>query len=134
VPRSAVDAWRAEGLIEYLGPADDVRPAIAAADCVILPSYREGLPRTLLEAAAMAKPLITTDVPGCRQVVDEGMNGFLAQVRDARSLADAMLRMIRLTPAQRAAMGAAGRAKMERQYDEKLVIARYLQAIEEALA
>jgi glycosyltransferase involved in cell wall biosynthesis len=134
VPRSAVETWRAEGLIEYLGPADDVRPAIAAADCVVLPSYREGLPRTLLEAAAMARPLITTNVPGCRQVVEEGMNGFLAEVRDARSLADAMLRMIGLTPAQRAAMGGAGRAKMEREYDEKLVIARYLQAIEEALA
>lgn len=133
VPRAAVEAWAAEGLIDYLGPSDDVRPAIAAADAVVLPSYREGLPRTLLEAAAMAKPLVATDVPGCRQVVDEGMNGFLAKVQDARSLANAMLRMIRLSPAERASMGSAGRTKMERQYDEKLVIARYLQAIEDAL-
>jgi glycosyltransferase involved in cell wall biosynthesis len=133
VPRSDVEAWSAEGLVEYLGPSDDVRPAIAAADCVVLPSYREGLPRTLLEAAAMGRPLIATDVPGCRQVVDEGMNGFLAEVRDARSLADAMLRMVRLGDAERAAMGAAGRAKMERDFDEKLVVARYLQAVEDAV-
>jgi len=134
VRRADVDGWVAEGLVDYLGPSDDVRPAIAAADCVVLPSYREGLPRTLLEGAAMAKPLIATDVPGCRQVVDQGMNGFLCDVRDARSLADAMLRMIRLSPAERAALGAAGRAKMERDYDEKLVVARYLEAIAEALA
>jgi glycosyltransferase involved in cell wall biosynthesis len=87
----------------------------------------------LLEAAAMGRPLIATDVPGCRQVVDEGMNGFLAEVRDARSLADAMLRMVRLGDAERAAMGAAGRAKMERDFDEKLVVARYLQAVEDAV-
>jgi glycosyltransferase involved in cell wall biosynthesis len=117
-----------------LAPSDDVRPAIAASDCVVLPSYREGLPRTLLEAAAMGRPLITADVPGCRQVVDEGMNGFLANVRDARSLADAMLRMIRLRPAERSAMGATGRAKMEREFDEKLVVARYLEAIASAIA
>jgi glycosyltransferase involved in cell wall biosynthesis len=134
VPRTEVESWAAEGLIDYLGPSDDVRPAIAGADCVVLPSYREGLPRTLLEAAAMARPLITTDVPGCRQVVDEGMNGFLCDVRSARSLADAMLRMIGLSPDERAAMGAAGREKMEREYDEKLVVARYLDAIADAAA
>jgi glycosyltransferase involved in cell wall biosynthesis len=134
VSRAEVQGWQAEGLVEYLGASDDVRPAIAAADCVVLPSYREGLPRTLLEGAALARPLIATDVPGCRQVVDEGMNGFLCEVRNPRSLADAMLRMIRLSSAERAAMGAAGRAKMERDYDEKLVIGRYLDAIAEALA
>lgn len=133
VARADVEAWVAEGLIDYLGPADDVRPFIAAADCILLPSYREGLPRTLLEAAAMAKPIIATDVPGCRQVVDEGMNGFLCAVRDPASLADAMLRMARLSPAERQAMGAAGRAKMEAEYDERLVIARYVEAIEAAL-
>jgi glycosyltransferase involved in cell wall biosynthesis len=134
IARSEVEAWSAEGLIDYLGPSNDVRPAIAGADCVVLPSYREGLPRSLLEAAAMARPLIATDVPGCRQVVDDGGNGFLAEVRNARSLADAMLRMIRLTPAKRAAMGAAGRDKVERVYDEKVVVARYLEAICDALA
>ncbi|HEY0028246.1 MAG TPA: glycosyltransferase family 4 protein [Allosphingosinicella sp.] len=133
VGRADVDAWVAEGAVDYVGSSDDVRPAIAAADCVVLPSYREGLPRTLLEAAAMAKPLITTDVPGCREVVDEGVNGFLCEVRDPASLAAAMLRMIRLSEPERAALGAAGRDRMEREFDEKLVVARYLAAIREAL-
>ena len=79
-----------KALVEYLGTADDVRPHIAAATAVVLPSYREGLPRSLLEAAAMARPLIAADVPGCRDVVDDGVNGFLCKVRDPVSLADAM--------------------------------------------
>jgi glycosyltransferase involved in cell wall biosynthesis len=133
VSRSEVDLWVAEGLIDYLGAADDVRPHIETADCVVLPSYREGLPRTLLEAAAMAKPLIATDVPGCRQVVDDGRNGFLCAVRDAQSLAGAMLRMARLAPAELGAMGAAGRLKMETEFDERIVIGHYLEAIGDAI-
>jgi glycosyltransferase involved in cell wall biosynthesis len=128
-----VAAWAGEGLVEYLGETDDVRPFIAAANCVVLPSYREGLPRSLLEAAAMARPLIATDVPGCRQVVEHGANGFLCAPRDAPSLAKAMLEMLRLPPARVQAMGAAGRAKAELVYDEKLVSSRYLEAIGEAL-
>jgi glycosyltransferase involved in cell wall biosynthesis len=134
VPRSSVEAWVAEGLIDYLGESDDVRPHVAAASCIVLPSYREGLPRTLLEGAAMARPLIATDVPGCRQVVDHGVNGLLCEVRDARSLADAMLAMLRMVPAERRAMGAAGRRKVEAEYDEKIAIARYLEAIKDALS
>ncbi|HMJ92956.1 MAG TPA: glycosyltransferase family 4 protein [Allosphingosinicella sp.] len=133
VPRSEVEAWVAEGLIDYLGESDDVRPHVGAAGCIVLPSYREGLPRTLLEGAAMAKPLIATDVPGCRQVVNNGVNGLLCEVRDARSLADAMLVMLRMTPAEREAMGAAGRRKVEAEYDERIAIARYLEAIRDAL-
>lgn len=134
VPRPSVEEWEREGLLTYLGASDDVRPFIAAADCVVLPSYREGLPRTLLEGAAMARPLIATDVPGCRQVVEHGENGFLCEVRNARSLAGAMLRMLSLPQEERAALGAAGRAKIESEYDERLVLSRYLDAIGEALA
>jgi glycosyltransferase involved in cell wall biosynthesis len=134
IARADVDAWVRQGIMEYLGATDDVRPAIQNAGCVVLPSYREGLPRTLLEAAAMAKPLIATDVPGCRQVVEEGVNGFLCQARSGRSLAEAMLRMIRLTPAEQGSMGKAARAKVEREFDEEVVIRRYLAAINEALA
>jgi glycosyltransferase involved in cell wall biosynthesis len=133
VPRSDVEAWVAEGLIDYLGHADDVRPAIAAADAVVLPSYREGLPRVLLEGGAMGKPLIATDVPGCRHVVQDAVNGFLCTPRDARSLADAMLKLIRLSPAQRDAMGGAARAKVEREFGEEIMVERYLAAIDEAL-
>lgn len=133
IPKPDVDSWVREGLVEYLGTTDDVRPFVAAADCVVLPSYREGTPRTLLEAAAMARPLIATDVPGCREVVEDGVNGFLCQARDARSLGGAMSRMLALAPEQRAAMGAAGRARMERDFDERIVIDRYLHAISEAI-
>ena len=129
IGRDEVAAWQAEGVIEYLGETDDVRSALAAADCVVLPSYREGLPRTLLEAAAMARPLIATDVPGCRQVVEHGVNGLLCAVGDAGSLADAMLEMLRVGPVKRSQMGTAGRARVERDYDEIRVVEAYLEAV-----
>jgi len=110
--------------------ADDVRPHLAAADCVVLPSYREGTPRTLLEAAAMAKPIIATDVPGCREVVEHGRNGLLCKVRDADDLARRMIEMIDMCPAERRSMGAAGRAKMEAEFDERFVVAAYLDALQ----
>jgi glycosyltransferase involved in cell wall biosynthesis len=134
VSRAEVAGWVAEGLIDYLGEADDVRPFIAAADCIVLPSYREGLPRTLLEGAAMARPLIATDVPGCRAVVDHGGNGLLCAAHDARALAEAMLEMARLSPEERDALGAAGRAKVEAGFGDRIVVGRYLEAVREALS
>jgi len=134
VAKADVEAWQTEALVEYLGETDDVRPHIAAADCLVLPSYREGLPRALLEGAALAKPLIASDVPGCRQIVEHGVNGLLCAVRDPRSLADAMLDLMRLDDAARAAMGAAGRARVEREYGEDRVIAAYLGALDDAIA
>ena len=131
IGRDEVAAWEAEGVVEYLGETDDVRPALAAADCIVLPSYREGLPRTLLEGAAMAKPLIATDVPGCRQVVEHGANGLLCTVGDAGSLAAAMLEMLRLGAAARSKMGATGRARVERDFSEDRVVAAYLEAVGE---
>ena len=131
IAREQVEAWAAQGLIDYLGETDDVRPYVEAADCLVLPSYREGLPRALLEGAAMAKPLIATDVPGCRQIVEPGVNGLLCAARDAASLAEAMLEMIRLSGPERAAMGAAGRARVERDYGERAVIAPYLRVLDE---
>jgi glycosyltransferase involved in cell wall biosynthesis len=126
--------WVAEGAVEHLGTTDDVRPAIAAAHCIVLPSYREGAPRTLIEGAALARPLIATDVPGCRQVVEEGQTGLLCRIRDADSLAEACLRLLSLPVPARAAMGQAGRRKMEAEYDEQLVVAAYLAAIDRVLA
>jgi len=93
VPAAELDRWKTEGIVEYLGTTPDVRPFIGAADCVVLPSYREGMPRVLLEAAAMARPIIGADVPGCRQIVREGETGFLAEVRSSASLADRMADM-----------------------------------------
>ncbi len=133
ISRSQMNAWVEEGLVEYLGTADDVRPAIAAASCVVLPSYREGTPRTLLEAAAMGKPIIATDVPGCRNVVDDGVNGFLCAVRDHEDLAGKLAAFLSLDEAQKMQMGLASRVKVEAEFDERIVMSRYLGAIESAI-
>jgi glycosyltransferase involved in cell wall biosynthesis len=129
-----MQTWVDQGVVKYLGVSDDVRTEIASADCVVLPSYREGTPRTLLEAAAMAKPIITTDAVGCREVVDDGVNGYLCKVRDASDLAAKMVQMLGLTAAQRAEMGRLGREKMVREFDEQIVIRKYLAAIDEIAA
>ena len=129
ISRAEMDAWVAQGDVIYLGVSDDVRVEIAMADCIVLPSYREGTPRTLLEAAAMGKPIVTTDAVGCREVVDDGVNGYLCRVRDAEDLAEKMLRMIELSPSARAYMGAAGRKKIELEFNEKIVIDKYLDVI-----
>lgn len=120
-----VMAWQEEGGVEYLGVVADVRSVIAQSDCVVLPSYREGVPRTLMEAAAMSKPLIATDVPGCRDVVKDAVNGFLCPMKDAEALALCCIRMLRLSREARESMGAAGRNLMVEQFDEKSVVRRY---------
>lgn len=94
---SELDAWVASGTIEYLGKLDDVRPAISECSVYVLPSYREGTPRTVLEAMAMGRPVITTDVPGCRETVVEGENGFLVPAKTVEKLSEAMLRFVRDT-------------------------------------
>ncbi len=125
VSRDDVERWQQAGLIRYRGSADDVRQHIAEADCIVLPSYREGAPRVLLEAAAMARPVIGTDVPGCRAVIDEGRTGLLCAVKDPQDLAEKMIAMVDMDPGQRRSMGAAGRQKMEREYDQRLVFDAY---------
>ncbi|WP_298268348.1 glycosyltransferase family 4 protein [Geobacter sp.] len=131
VSRSDVERWEAEGVITYLGSTDDVRTYYADADCVVLPSYREGTPRTLLEASSMGLPTIATDAVGCRDAVDNGVTGLLCKVRDAADLAAKMALMILMSPEERAEMGMAGRAKMEREFDERIVIERYVAVIRE---
>jgi glycosyltransferase involved in cell wall biosynthesis len=121
--------WVQEGLVEHLGQAADVRPFIAAATAVVLPSYREGLPRSLLEGAAMARPLIATDVPGNRQLIEHGVNGLLCEVRSPHSLADAMREVAAMSAHQRANMGRASRELAERSYGVEKVIAAYLEAL-----
>lgn len=129
VPSACLERWRAEMLIDYLGESDDVRIAMDQADCIVLPSYREGLPRALLEGSAMGKPLIATDVPGCRDVVADGETGFLCEARSANSLAAAMLRMLGTPAAERTGMGERGRRKVEQEFGESRVIAKYLDAL-----
>jgi glycosyltransferase involved in cell wall biosynthesis len=125
IGRDQIDAWVAEGAIDYLGETDDVRPIIAAATCVVLPSYREGVPRTLMEAAAMGRPIVATRVPGCKEVVDDGVTGLLCEARNAVDLAEKMAHIAALPAAERHQMGLAGRTKVVREFDEKLVIDRY---------
>jgi glycosyltransferase involved in cell wall biosynthesis len=93
ISRAEIDAWQADGTIEYLGEVDDVRPAVARSEVLVLPSYREGMPRSVLEAMAMGKPVVVTDVPGCRDCVDSGVNALIVPARDVESLAAAMQRL-----------------------------------------
>jgi glycosyltransferase involved in cell wall biosynthesis len=132
VPRATFEKWLADGAIDYLGTSDNVAEHLHRADCVVLPSYREGTPKTLLEAAACGKPLITTDVPGCRETVQHGRNGYLCQVRDAADLAAKLQAMAQLLPARLNAMGQASRELAEEKFDEKLVLREYLAAVTEA--
>lgn len=133
VTPAQLQAWVDEGVIHHRHHVDDVRPFLHAADCVVLPSYREGVPRSLLEAAASARPVIASDAPGCRDPVREGVNGLLCEVRSAASLEAALRRFIALSPGQREAMGRAGRALMEAEFDERIVLDRYRHWLAEPL-
>ena len=132
VPRATFEAWLREGTVEWLGTSDDVAVIIRPVDCVVLPSYREGTPKTLLEAAAMGKPIVTTDVPGCREVVVEGDNGFLCPVRDGAGLAAAMRRVFELPDAALRRLGLASRQLAVTRFDQQVVIDQYLDAIARA--
>jgi len=129
IPKEQIDKWKKEGIVKYLGTTDDVKSEIAKVDCVVLPSYREGISRVLLEAAAMEKPLIATDIAGCKEVVENGINGYLCKVKDAKDLADKMEKMLNLSEDKRKEMGKAGREKMIKEFDERIVIEKYLEAI-----
>jgi glycosyltransferase involved in cell wall biosynthesis len=134
ISKTQIQQWSDEGIIEYRGTAEDIRNIISESDCIVLPSYyREGVPRTLLEAASMAKPIITTNNVGCREVIDNGINGFICNSKDSTNLSDVMREMIRLTPEKREKMGQSGRNKILSQFDEKIVINIYLKEIEQAL-
>ncbi len=118
-------------VVELAGNVDDVRPYLAQADCVVLPSYyREGTPRSLLEAAAMGKPLIAADSIGTREPVQNGVNGFLCRPRDPDDLAAKMLAMIELSDEARARMGTASRRIAEERFDERIVTERYIELID----
>ncbi|WP_310564810.1 glycosyltransferase family 4 protein [Hydrogenophaga sp.] len=121
VPEATVREWEAEGVLKWLGHVNDMPALYRAVDVVVLPSYREGLPKGLIEAAACGLPLVTTDVPGCREVVSDGVNGYLVPAKNANALAQAMARM-HDDPAERQRMGAAARARVLAAFDERIVI------------
>ncbi|GCC51564.1 glycosyltransferase family 1 protein [Chryseotalea sanaruensis] len=125
IPLVDIDNWISQGLIDYLGKTSDVRPYLSAADCVVLPSYREGSPRSLMEAAAMSKPIVTTNVPGCNQVVVGGFNGLLCESHNPEDLADKMLQMMEFSDVSLQLMGECGRRKMELEFSDTIIVDRY---------
>jgi glycosyltransferase involved in cell wall biosynthesis len=129
ISREQMHQWVNAGIVNYLGETDNVIDYILKADCVVLPSYREGVPRSLLEAASLAKPIITTNCSGCRDVVDDGINGYLCKPNNALDLAEKMEHMIHLSDQERYLMGLRGREKMIREFDEAIVIQRYLDMV-----
>ncbi|OEE10484.1 glycosyltransferase family 4 protein [Vibrio cyclitrophicus] len=134
VSKAEMSAWVEEGIVNYLGTSDNVEAEIAKVDCMVLPSfYREGVPKSLLEACAMGKPIVTTDNVGCRETVDDGVNGYLCELRSTSSLVEKLELMINLPHAQRLSMGEKSRIKVENEFDEQIVINKYLQAVKSAI-
>jgi glycosyltransferase involved in cell wall biosynthesis len=125
--------WAQHAGVRWLGPSDDMPRVFAQADAVVLPSYREGAPRSLLEAAAMGLPVVATDVPGCRHIVTHGVNGFLCEARSACALQLALERLLAMTDAERLAMGTAGRARAEADFDERLVVKAALDVVDDVI-
>ena len=121
VEKDELIEWVDSDIVYYHGFQRDVRPFISKSDCVVLPSYREAIPRTITEAMAMAKPVITTDTAGCREAVDVEVNGYLAKLRDVNDLAESMQKIILLTEEERKSMGQAGRNIVMNQFDDRLI-------------
>lgn len=129
-----INVWEKAGVVKYLGSIDDVVPVMAAADVVVLPSwYREGIPKSLLEAMALARPVITTDIPGCRSVIDNDRNGFLIEPKNTNALVDAIERMIMTSDEQRHAMGIVGRELVEQKFDQTIVFDIHKKILREIL-
>jgi glycosyltransferase involved in cell wall biosynthesis len=133
VPEAEVTRWAADGTIEWLGHVDDMPALFRSVDAVVLPSYREGLPKGLIEAAASGLPLVSTDVPGCRDVISDGVDGLLVPARDAAALAQAIGRLHDDT-GLRARLGAAARRKARARFDEQLIIRETLAVYRELMA
>lgn len=132
ISRRQLETWGAQPGFDWLGPSDSMERIYAAVDCVVLPSYREGMPRSLLEAGAMGLPVVATDVPGCRSIVAHGVNGLLCRARDSESLREALQDMLRMSHAERAAMARNARAIVSQKYGDQLVVEATLRAIESA--
>ena len=128
ITKEEVNSWKQEGIF-YKGEIKDVRKIISECDCFVLPSYREGLSNSLLEAASMEKPIVTTNVTGCRDVVIDGLNGLLCEPQNAVSLEKAMRKMLGLNYGIRLEMGKQGRIKVKKEFEKSIVIEKYIQQI-----
>lgn len=125
VPEKVVREDENRGAIKYLGVSSNVQPIIEIADCIVLPSYHEGLSRVLIEALAMGKPIITSNIPGCKETVEDGKNGFLVAPKSSKELAEAFFKFISLSEEIRLKMGEYSRYKAENEFDIKNVINIY---------
>jgi glycosyltransferase involved in cell wall biosynthesis len=126
VPEQQLVQWNTEGVVEWLGHRDDIPELWRTSNIAVLPSYyREGIPRSLLEAAACGRAIITTDMPGCREIVEHGRNGLLVPPRDPQAIADAIQRLVE-DPALRQRMGVAGRALVEKMFSEEHIVKQTL--------
>ncbi|WP_047383386.1 MULTISPECIES: glycosyltransferase family 4 protein [unclassified Cetobacterium] len=125
VDSAKMDEYVKSGILEYLGHRKDVEVLINASDCVILPSYREGISKVLMEAASMEKPIIASNVTGCKEIVDDNVNGYLVKAKDSVDLANKIESFIKLSLEEKKTMGKKGREKIIRQFDEKIIIDIY---------
>jgi glycosyltransferase involved in cell wall biosynthesis len=129
IPSEEIANWRATGAVEFTGHVPDIAPLMAAASIVCLPSYREGMPKALLDAAAWGCAVVTTDVPGCRDAIETNVTGLLVPARDVPALTEALERLI-LNSDRRAAFGIAGRNRAEREFALDKIVGRLLEIYE----
>lgn len=122
ISSTQLEEWGELSGIDWIGPSNSVEMVMSKADAVVLPSYREGMPKTILEAFAMSIPVVATNVAGCSNIVDDGVNGILCEPRDTKSLERKLLKMMQLSPQKRMSMGSSGRKKVIKYYDEKIVV------------
>ena len=128
--KPVMDELEQAGIVKYHGYQSDMKPFYAMASCVVLPSYHEGMSNVLLEAAASGRPLITSDIPGCREAVENSVSGYLCPTRDADALYDAMRRFVELPERWRAEMGRRGRERMEQKFSKTAVVAETIKHLE----
>lgn len=119
--------------IKYLGISDDVRNEIKEVDCIINPTYHEGMSNVLLEGAAMGKPLIASNIPGCKEIIDDGINGYLFEARNVKQLVEKIEKFLSLDDEAKNQMGQAGRKKIEKEFDRNIVINEYMKVIEDVI-
>lgn len=126
VKREIIESYHKKGILNYLGTSSNVKKIIANCDCVVLPSfYKEGVPRTLMEGAAMEKPLITTNIQGCKEVVEHSYNGYLCEPKNSQDLINKMEKFILLSKEEREKFGKNGREKMKKEFDVNIIIEKY---------
>jgi len=130
IPKDLINKWLNSNIFNYLGFFDDIREKIISSDCVVLPSYKEGMPRSILEAAAIGRAIVTTDIPGCNAIVDDGVNGYLCKPKDIKSLRIALEKFIILSYEEKKIMGIKSREKALKYFDESKVISISLKEIQ----